>query len=162
MNLWKTITVGCLVFSWVLVLALVCCLVFLVVRPSFCQGNVAAPLTTTTLVRADGEWQSSGLYIKKGQRVVVVAAGAWRHDGYDDVFYGPDGVGIYFDTAVMPAHKVGVLLGRVGGSAPFILGSSTVFVAEGDGFLQFSMNDDRGTYGNNLGEVRVQVLVNGR
>ncbi len=55
-----------------------------------------------------------------------------------------------------------MLLGRVGESAPFALGSSTVFVAEGDGFLQFSMNDDRGTYGNNLGEVRAQVLVNGR
>ncbi len=58
------------------------------------SGQCRTPLTTTTLVRADGEWQSSGLYIEKGQRVVVVAAGAWRHDGYDDVFYGPDGVGI--------------------------------------------------------------------
>ena len=132
------------------------------VRPSFCQGNVTSPLTITTLVRADGEWQSSGLYIKKGPRVVVVADGAWRHDGHDDVFNGPDGVGIYIDTAVMPAHKVGVLLGRAGESAPFALGSSSVFVAEGDGILQFSMNDDRGTYGSNLGEVRVQVLVNGR
>jgi len=145
----------------VLVLALVCCLASLVFRPSFCQGNVTSPLTITTLVRADGEWQSSGLYIENGPRVVVVADGPWRHDGYDDVFHGPDGVGSYLDTAVMPAHKVGVLQGRVGEGAPFVLGSSTVFVADCDGFLQFSMTDDGGTYGNNLGEVRVQVLVDG-
>ena len=37
-NLWKTMTVGRLVFSWVLVLPLVFCLANLVVRPSFCAG----------------------------------------------------------------------------------------------------------------------------
>ena len=119
-------------------------------------------MTTTTLVRADGEWQSRGLYAQTGQRVVVVAVGAWRHDGYEDVFFGPDGAGIYFDTAAMLAHKVGVPLGRVGESAPLVLGSNTVLVAEGDGVLQFTMNDDCGTYGNNLGYVRPQAVVSGR
>jgi hypothetical protein len=92
------------------------------------------PATATTTVQAIGEWQSCGLSVYRGQRVLIVAAGAWRHDGYEDTLYGPDGVGIHFDTAVLPDVKVGRLLARIGQGEPFAVGSSAAFTAESDIF----------------------------
>jgi hypothetical protein len=154
--------IGCTAVAWAVsaALALVAIAVALVALNA---GPAASmPATATVTVRADGEWQSSGLHVQRGQRVLLVAAGAWRHDSYADTLYGPGGTGIYFDTAVLPKAKVGALLARVGGGTPFAVGNSAIFEVAENGYLEFAMNDDAGTYFNNLGEAQVQILVENR
>ena len=158
----KGLFVGCGIAAWGVAVALA--VIALIVAFIALNGRECAPMpaTATVMVQADGEWQTSGLYVQRGQRVLLVAAGGWRHDGYEEKLYGPEGIGIHFDTAVLPEEKVGCLLARIGEGEAFAAGSSAVFEAERGGYLAFAMNDDKGTYGNNRGEVRVQVLVESR
>ena len=155
----KGLFIGCSLVAWSA--AIVLAATALVASLAALKANAPAsrPVAVTVIVQADGEWQSSGLYVQRGQRVLLAAAGAWRHDGYESRLYGPAGVGIHFDTAVLPEDKVGCLLARIGEGQPFAVGNSAVFEVDGEGELAFAMNDDRDTYGNNRGQVRVQLLV---
>ena len=118
-------------------------------------------LTMMAVVRANGEWQNSGIFLRKGQRVLILANGEWSHD--DGIsFYDADGVGVYDDNALLPTAKTGMLIGKIGDGQPFIIGTNAMFVAAHSGHLYLSMNDARRAFVDNQGKIAVQIMVEGR
>lgn len=93
--------------------------------------------------------------------MLILANGQWSHDNGISL-YDADGMGVYDDNALLPTAKVGMLIGKIGDSQPFIIGTNTVFVAARNGHLYLSMNDARHTFVDNQGEIAVQIMVEGR
>lgn len=119
--------------------------------------STPASRTVTVEILADAEWQNTGVIVKVGERVNMVASGTWSHKA--EPYYGPEGYEKYDDGAPLPTAKVGSLIGRIGSGTPFFIGTEISFVANSEGHLQLSMNDAVGTFGNNEGSLTVQIEV---
>jgi len=126
----------------------------------------APPGGTTTQegrahVPANAEWFDTGTTLPAGSRVVLTAKGRWSNErtaaGAPGSWAGPAGFRDYKrPSALAPQQDFAALIGRVGGQV-FYVGAKTeeeVVVVEG-GRLQLSMNDDRGTFGDNDGVMEV-------
>lgn len=113
-------------------------------------------------VRADQPWQSSGVTVNPNEFVCLAADGLWSHGGQGIQAITPfyDAEGFAKDDPVnVPevVSRVGALIARMGGNAPFVLGRQLCFIPVAAGELSLSMNDAPGTFGNNIGVMRVQV-----
>jgi hypothetical protein len=54
---------------------------------------------------------------------------------------------------------VGALVGKIDGNVPFVVERQLCFIPASSGELMLSMNDAPGTFGNNLGTMRVQIAT---
>lgn len=149
------------------------------------QQPAASPQSGDDIqIPSDKIWTNSGITLTKGQRVTVTAQGqinlapegdaadkwidadGW---GYIPVFNGPTGQRNKF---VYVADSLGCLVGRIGSSKPFKVGSHLSFTATSSGPLFLGVNDgisdsdgkilseaqaNSYLYANNRGSFRVQV-----
>ena len=118
----------------------------------------AAPLNPGE-VRVDAKqaWTDSGLTVKKGDRVAFRAQGQVKFGEGPTQSASADGnpelKNPAYPVAVMP---VGGLIGKVGNSAPFPIGSNTnPIVMPADGRLMLGINDNE--LGDNSGNFTVTV-----
>ena len=125
--------------------------------------NVAKFTTQCRTVQANKEWQGTGVTVTPDQFVCVAAHGLWSH-GYQGIqaitpFYGPEGFG-KDDPRNVPevVSRVGALIAKIGTNSPFLVEKQLCFVPGAAGELMLSMNDEPGTFGNNLGIMRVQIV----
>lgn len=113
-------------------------------------------------VRANLEWQGTGITVNPDEFVCVAAAGLWSHglQGIQAItpFYGPEGFA-KDDPASIPevVSRVGALVGRIGTNGPFVIERQLCFIPAASGELQLQMNDLPGAFGNNSGVMRVQI-----
>jgi PA-IL-like protein len=114
----------------------------------------------TVLVQANQPWNDAGITVKKGDRVSFNTSGQISFAQGQTT--GPDGDGsLRRATYPVPVMPVGGLIGRVGTSAPFPIGSnSQPIVMPADGRLMLGVNDDE--YGDNTGAFTVTVTKVGR
>ncbi len=110
-------------------------------------------------VRADSPWTSTGISVRKGQRVSFTITGEVQlSTDPNDVATG-DGAksGRKAASAPMAAAAAGALLGRVGtNGAPFPLGAGQQsIVMPANGVLYLGVNDD--SFGDNKGNFQVVV-----
>lgn len=114
-------------------------------------------------ISAAGEWQDTGVSLAAGQTFEVTATGAWSHGLGDTAIapnpYGPGGCGKEDSNAIMPSAPIGVLIGRIGDGALFVVGERLESVAGVAGRLRLSMNDAVGTYSDNSDYVTVTIRV---
>jgi len=124
-------------------------------KPAFAE-TPAVPGAIT--VRADQPWTSTGIRVKKGQRVSFGINGEIRvSDDESDVATG-DGskAGRRAANAPLPEASAGALIGKVGNSAPFPLGHGQQTVTmPAAGVLWLGINDDG--FGDNKGTFQVVV-----
>jgi len=138
----------------------------LIARP---QNAVATSGTTPAIantpsvpgaitVQANQPWTSTGITVKKGQRVTFTITGEVQvSDDPNDVATG-DGAksGRKAVNAPLPQGAAGALLAKVGNGAPFPIGSGTQTVTmPAAGILQLGINDDG--FGDNRGNFQVVV-----
>jgi PA-IL-like protein len=107
------------------------------------------------LVQANQPWTDAGITVKKGDRVSFSTSGQISFAQGQTA--GPDGNGsLMRPNYPVPVMSVGGLIGRVGTSAPFPIGSnSQPIVMPADGRLMLGVNDDE--YGDNSGAFTVTV-----
>ncbi len=108
-------------------------------------------------VNANQQWNDTGLDVKKGDRVAFRTTGQINFGGNQEQNAGPDGNGSVrnpsFPVPVMPA---GGLIGKVGGSAAFPIGSNAQPITmPADGRLMLGVNDNE--IGDNSGAFSVVV-----
>ena len=108
-------------------------------------------------VNANQQWNDTGVDVRKGDRVAFRATGQINFGGAQTQTAGPDGNGNVHDpsypVAAMPA---GGLIGKVGNSAPFPIGSnSQPIIMPADGRLMLGVNDNE--IGDNSGAFSVVV-----
>jgi hypothetical protein len=108
-------------------------------------------------VEANQAWNDSGISVKKGDRVSFRATGQIAFGEGPGMTAGPDGNGNLRQTTYpVPVMPVGGLIGKVGNSAPFPIGSNTQpIVMPADGRLMIGVNDNE--IGDNSGFFSVVV-----
>jgi hypothetical protein len=95
-------------------------------------------------VRADQAWTNTGIMVRKGQAVRFSTSGEIKYAPGPSDTAGPDGnAASKSATLPVPAMNGGGLIGRVGTSAPFPIGSnSNAITMPADGTLMLGVNDD--------------------
>ncbi len=112
--------------------------------------------TTGVRVDANQAWVDSGVNVSRGDHVAFSASG--------DIMVAPGasaGVGgtpaLTSPGYPIPTAMAGALIGKVGNSAPFLIGSNTQpIVMPADGRLMLGINDDG--FGDNTGSFSVTVI----
>jgi len=101
-------------------------------------------LTVSDVVRvqADEGWQPTGLHVDQGDRLTITyLAGEWSPwpgDSYDAAGSGGDPL---CRCNVMEAVSHAALIGRIGGSEPFLVGREFDHVVGESGALLLGIND---------------------
>jgi hypothetical protein len=105
-------------------------------------------------VRANVQWNDTGLTVRRGERIRFQASGEIRFRGNETA--SPEGNDAVrnprFPVAEMP---VGALIGKVGSMRAFPIGTNNTVVMPATGRLMLGVNDD--TYGDNSGAFRVVI-----
>lgn len=109
------------------------------------QPAPSAVISQTFSIKAHDGWQSTGLVVNQNDVITVsYQSGQWRMVP-SDIFYGPDGDSSYICAtdcvAPLSGYPSGALIGRIGGEAPFPVGSEYQELASSSGALQLRMND---------------------
>jgi hypothetical protein len=118
-------------------------------------------LTVIRTGRPSPEWQESYVRVKKGQRIVIDAEGAWSPDLRNRTGWcGGDGVpdAIAGEGYPMPGTNIGALIARIGDSKPFAVGARYDNKAHADGVLFLAMNENP-NHRNQAGSLMVQIIV---
>jgi hypothetical protein len=106
------------------------------------------------------DWTSTGLIVKRGDRIRVNASGAVTIDPVTGRTSGPEGTGEITDTKKLMADQpTGALIGVIGAdNDDFIfIGKSSEFTATRDGLLFLSVNE--GNLADNVGSFKALIEV---
>ena len=133
------------------------------------EAPITGPLqpgeaSTAVVIGAGVEaWQSSSVRIELGATYRISANGTWQIGGLCNAT-GPDGLNPYtllcLDGPGNPIPDVShsALIGRVGHEGgPFAVGALRELSATEDGTLYLMVNDTRGWFFDNTGQVNVRV-----
>jgi len=124
--------------------------------------------TTKVTVSANLEWQSTGVQLVAGQSVTISASGQMNlHPGVapDTGPGGRDGdidcpiSGVNPDLCPIANQPYGMLVGRLGESETFAIGTGTTYTAQSNGVLFLIANDHEGAFDGNTGHYEVDIIV---
>lgn len=126
-------------------------------------AQVQAPLlpqfreTTVTVLAAEGNWQDTGLDVRKGHRIRISATGRIRISPTQSC--GPEGIELKDPAKMMAQNPSGGLIAVIGDdNDDFIfVGRATEIIARRNGRLFLMVNDSR--YEDNSGELTVKIQV---
>jgi hypothetical protein len=121
-------------------------------------GTAATALEPGAIrIAANQPWTNTGITVKKGDRVAFRATGQIAFGQSPGQTAGPDGSGdLKNPNYPVPIMPVGGLVGKVGNTAPFPIGSNTQpIVMPADGQLMLGVNDNE--LGDNGGFFSVVV-----
>ena len=117
-------------------------------------------LTVIRTARPSPVWQESYVRVKKGQRLVIDADGAWSPDlqnrtgwcGADGLPKTPAG-----DGFLLPGTNIGALIAKIG-SDVFAIGSRYDNPAPADGVIFLAMNENP-NHNNQAGSLLTQIII---
>jgi hypothetical protein len=119
----------------------------------------SAPIRTVSVdVVGKRDWTSSGLIVKRGDRLRISASGTVTLDPISGKTSGPEGVADLPDPKkLMPDQATGALIGVIGAdNDDFIfIGKAAEFTAARDGLLFLSVNE--GTLSDNSGTYKATI-----
>ena len=124
-------------------------------RDDYSGGNMGQPQMTAH-VPANQPWTDTGLLVRQGEPIAFSTNGTIQFGR--NMTAGPGGNS---DMGPRPGYplrnaSVGTLIGRVGNSAPFVVGATTAPIPmPADGRLYLGVNDD--DYRDNTGTFDVQI-----
>jgi len=132
-------------------------------KPS--DPTVTAPVALpadSVRVPGNADWVSTGVMVRRGDRVTFGAKGEIGLSAAADDVASPDGSlqGRRSPATIMPGVLTGALIGMVGMSPPFAIGSqSTPLLMPADGQIFLRVNDDN--VADNRGEFVVTITRSG-
>lgn len=118
------------------------------------------PVKTVNVdVVAKRDWTSTGLIVKRGDRIRITAAGSVTIDPTSQQTSGPEGTDVADARKLMPDRPTGALIGVIGAdNDDFIfVGRSAEFTATRDGLLFLSVNE--GALSDNTGSYKATIEV---
>ena len=122
--------------------------------------EISAPITKEVVVKGTDQWLDTGVEITARHEITMTATGEWRNDGLEDTFW-VDANG--FDTfkhpdSILPDENFASLIGRFGeDGTPFFVGTNFGPSSPGPGRLFLRMNDIKGSFFDNEGELNVLI-----
>jgi len=122
-------------------------------------GIAATPAVPGAIaVAANQPWTSTGLTVRKGQRLNFTTTGEIQLSDDANDISTPDGAksARYAPNAPMKNVLAGALIGRIGPNGqPFAIGNMPTIVAPASGLLYLGVNDDG--FGDNRGNFQVVI-----
>jgi hypothetical protein len=127
---------------------------------------MAADVNESFSVDATQEgFQDTGIFLRTGDHLVIDASGTVDLDknttpNYDNT--PPDGVAdeTASDGFPLPGAKVGALIGKIDGGAPFVVGDlTTIASVASSGELSLAVNDCSGCFADNSGQFTADIAV---
>lgn len=135
--------------------------IFLAPPPGAVVGTAGAPPTPPGAIRVEANpgWVDAGINVSRGDRVSFNASG--------DIMVAPGASAGVNGTPALKSHQypvptalAGALIGKVGNSAPFLIGSNTQPITMlAGGRLMLGVNDDY--VGDNTGAFSVTLTAEG-
>jgi hypothetical protein len=123
--------------------------------PSGSSGSSATvPNARRITVSAQQQWTSTGITVQRGQTINLKADGEIK---FGPGSAPPSGSGETHPQNPLPGVPTGALIGRIGNSAPFLLGNQTQIVAPASGQLFLGVNDSYVQDNQGAFEVDIQV-----
>ncbi|HWO02504.1 MAG TPA: hypothetical protein VNS63_24880 [Blastocatellia bacterium] len=123
--------------------------------------KLTGPVKTVSIdVVGKRDWTSSGLLVKRGDRIHITGTGSVALDPASGRISGPEGIPDLPDPKkLMPDQPTGALIGVIGAdNDDFIfIGRSAEFTAARDGLLFLSVNE--GTLSDNTGTYKAVIEV---
>jgi hypothetical protein len=118
--------------------------------PSASGGN-------TITVSAQQAWTSTGITVRKGDRLTFSTTGEVQlsADPNDKATAAGSVNGRNAQRSALPTQLAGALIGKIGTGQPFGIGNQTSIVAPASGQLFLGVNDD--AYGDNQGSFQVTI-----
>jgi tetratricopeptide (TPR) repeat protein len=110
-------------------------------------------------VRADGDWQDTGMCVRSGQSVTITYLDgnwAWSGEAYVDAEGLPTSPLDYSDNVITGCRHA-ALIAQMPGVQPFCVGASFSGQVEQSGCLQLRINDTM--IGDNSGSITVRIEV---
>ena len=120
----------------------------------------AVPVLTATIdVMAKKDWTSTGLIVRRGDRINITASGNVTLDPSSSALSGPDGTEIADAKKLMPDKPTGALIAVISSDNDDFLfvGRAAEFVASRDGLLFLSVNE--GNLADNSGAYKATIEV---
>ena len=117
-------------------------------------------LTVIRTARPSPNWQESYVRVKKGQRLVIDAEGAWSPDLQNRIGWcGGDGVANTPGSAayLLPGTNIGALIAKIGDTV-FAVGSRYDSPAPDDGVIFLAMNETPHN-NNQAGSLLAQIIL---
>ena len=117
-------------------------------------------LTVIRTARPNPIWQESYVRVKKGQRLVIDAEGAWSPDLQNRIGWcGGDGVANTPGSAayLLPGTNIGALIAKIGDTV-FAVGSRYDNPAPDDGVIFLAMNETPHN-NNQAGSLLAQIIL---
>lgn len=113
--------------------------------------------TTVVDVAAKRDWTSTGLIVKRGERIRITATGSVTLDPATGLVSGPEGIDQADPKRLMPDRPTGALIAVIGAdNDDFIfVGRSAEFPVTRDGLLFLSVNE--GTLSDNTGAYKASI-----
>jgi hypothetical protein len=118
-------------------------------------ANTGSSTAQGVTVSSQQQWTPTGISVRRGDWVSFNTSGNIRIGGEGNPTAGPDGVSAQAPGAPLANAPAGALVGRVGNSAPFMIGSRNRVQMPAAGQLFLGVND--GHLPDNDGAFQVQV-----
>ena len=118
-------------------------------------GSVTPPPAQGLTVSALQQWTATGYNVRRGDLISIRASGEVQIGGAGNLKASPDGSSESYKDNPMPGVPTGALIGRVGNSAPFVVGSQRQFAAPAAGQLFLGINDSH--FPDNQGSFQVEI-----
>ncbi len=113
----------------------------------------------TVTIQANQPWQSSGVHVKPGVQIKVLAMGKWSLAPALNVWSGPEGLSSGPGKEV-PWINSNALMGKIGVEGkPFEIGPECEVQATGEGDIFFAINDPLDWVKDNVGSMQVTVYT---
>ncbi|OPY86383.1 MAG: Caspase domain protein [Smithella sp. PtaU1.Bin162] len=111
-------------------------------------------------VSASSGWQSSGISLQKGQKIIIKASGLWNKGFASDC--GPDGYsGSAGEIRYDSGYGAMALLGKIGNGQTFFVGSYLNLEAPSSGELSFRPNCAEIGFWDNTGGISASIYLPG-
>jgi hypothetical protein len=145
-------------------IAVVMCAMF--ISPVEGDAQRIASQVVMISARPDGFWNNSGVYVSKGDKIKIkYVDGMWKSnphwqpaDAAGDARYlaGP--------SYLLPGQPEGAVVMKISGGngaekAQYYVGNMASIVADKDGLIWLTVNDEPAGFGDNIGTMRMMVSV---
>jgi Ca2+-binding EF-hand superfamily protein len=130
-------------------------------RSEFESASPLGPTGTsaTVAVNSVDRWTDTGIYVHAGEVLTLTGSGTIQMSADAADVAAPQGArsGRRAPDAPLPQQPAGMLIARIGNSAPVVVGQSAEIRASRDGRLYLGVNDDH--LPDNSGQFQVKVTV---
>jgi PA-IL-like protein len=123
-------------------------------------GSVTPPPPAQGLsVSGQQPWTATGHNVRQGELITIKASGEIVIGGAGNLRASPAGATETYPNNPIPGIPTGALIGRIGNSKPFIVGSQRQFAAPAAGQLFLGINDSH--FPDNQGSFQVEIQRGG-